>query len=77
MNLLEKYHIKNNVVQTYHNGVRVGNIPESKNKLKQSDIGQTRFTKNWKQRILKKQETHVASLKSNLQFNIDFSNLIN
>ena len=54
MNLLEKYHIKNNVVQTYHNGIRVGNIPESKNKLKQSDIGQTRFTKNWTTKDIKK-----------------------
>lgn len=54
MNLLEKYHIKNNVIQTYHNGVRVGNIPESKNKLKQSDIGQTRFTKNWIAKDIKK-----------------------
>ena len=54
MNLLEKYHIKNNVVQTYHNGIRVGNIPESKNKLKQSDIGQTRFAKNWTAKDIKK-----------------------
>ncbi len=65
MNLLDKYHIKYNIVKTYPNGVRVGNIPDHKRKPKQSGIGQAWFPKNWSAKDIKKAGIRVASLKTN------------
>ena len=41
MLLLDKYGIKYNIVRTYPNGVRVGNVPDHTNKRKQTGIGQS------------------------------------
>ena len=45
INLLDKYHIKYNIVKTYPNGVRVGNVPDHKRKPKQIGTGQAWFPK--------------------------------
>ena len=65
MNQLDKYGIKYNIVKTYPNGVRVGNIPTHKNKLKQTGIGQAWFPKTWTAKDIKRAGEHVASLKHN------------
>ena len=65
MNELDKYGIKYNIVKTYPNGVRVGNIPTHKNNSKQSGIGQAWFPKSWNSKDIRHAGEHVANLKGN------------
>ena len=64
-NELNRYGIKYNIVKTYSNGVRVGNIPSHKNPKKQTVTGQAWFPKNWTSKDIKHAGEHVANLKSN------------
>lgn len=52
MNMLDKYGIKYNIVKTFPNGVRVGNIPTHKNKKKQQEQDKLGFQKDGKAKIL-------------------------
>ena len=65
MNELEKYGIEYHVVKTYSNGVRVGYIPDHKDKRKRSGMNQAWFPKDWKSKDIKHAGEHVANLKSN------------
>lgn len=65
MNQLGKYGIKYNIVKTYPNGVRVGNIPDHKTKAKTEDIGQSWFPKSWSDKDIRRAGEHVAGLKCN------------
>jgi hypothetical protein len=65
MDLLDKYGIRYNIVKTYPNGVRVGNIPDHKTPAKKSGIGQSWFPKSWTERDVRKAGLHVAGLKKN------------
>lgn len=65
MNELDKYGIKYNIVKTYPNGVRVGNIPSHKNPLKKTRTGQAWFPKAWTSKDIKHAGEHVANLKGN------------
>ncbi len=65
MDLLDKVGIPYNVVKTYPNGVRVGNIPGHKQKNKQSGTNQSWFPKYWTDKDIKRAGEHVAGLKSN------------
>lgn len=65
MDLLDKYGIKYNIVKTYPNGVRVGNVPGHKKSSKQKGIGQSWFPKDWTGKDIKRAGSHVASLKGN------------
>lgn len=65
MDLLDKYHIKYNIVKIWANGVRVGNIPTHKSKSKQTGIGQSWFPKEWTVKDIKKAGEHVTGLKEN------------
>ncbi|MGN1344672.1 MAG: EndoU domain-containing protein [Traorella sp.] len=65
INQLDKYCIKYNVIKTYPNGVRVGNIPSHKNKMKQTGTGQAWFPKSWLSKDIKHAGEHVANLKGN------------
>lgn len=65
MDLLDKYGIKYNIVKTYPNGVRVGNVPWHKKAAKAQGIGQSWFPKNWTDKDIKRAGSHVASLKGN------------
>lgn len=65
MDLLDKYHIKYQIVKTYSNGVRVGCIPDHAQKLKRSGIGQSWFPSTWTERDIRRAGEHVASLKHN------------
>lgn len=62
---LDKYGIKYNIVKTYANGVRVGNIPRHKNRAKQTGIGQSWFPKSWTRKDIRKAGEHVAGLRRN------------
>ena len=63
--LLKKYGIKYNIVKTYPNGVRVGNIPNHKIKKKRRGISQSWFPTNWNRKDVKHAAEHVAGLKKN------------
>lgn len=65
MNELDKYGIKYFVEKTYPNGVRVGRVPNHKNKAKQKPGGQTWFPRNWTSKDIKHAGEHVANLKGN------------
>lgn len=65
MELLDKYGIKYNIVKTYPNGVRVGNIPNHMQRNKKSDIGQSWFPKSWTEKDIRHAGEHVAGLKGN------------
>lgn len=65
MNQLDKYGIKYNIVKTFPNGVRVGNIPDHKQKSKRSVTGQSWFPKKWTAKDIKRAGEHVANLKKN------------
>ena len=63
--LLDKKGIQYNIVHTYPNGVRVGNVPDHLHEPKQKGIGQSWFPKNWNGKMIKKAGEHVANLKRN------------
>lgn len=65
MELLDKYGIKYNIVKTYPNGVRVGNIPSHMQRNKKSNMGQSWFPKSWTEKDIRRAGEHVAGLKSN------------
>lgn len=65
MNELDKYGIEYHVVKTYPNGVRVGYVPNHKEKRKQSGTGQSWFPKEWTSKDIKRAGEHVANLKHN------------
>lgn len=65
MDLLNKYHIEYNVIKTWANGVRIGNIPNHKNKLKAEKNNQSWFPKQWTTKDIKRAGEHVAGLKHN------------
>ena len=65
MDLLDKYGIKYNVVKTYPNGVRIGNVPDHSQKRKRTGVGQAWFPKSWSKKDIKHAGEHVAGLKGN------------
>jgi hypothetical protein len=65
MDLLDKYGIEYNIVKTYPNGVRIGNVPNHKERYKRSNIGQSWFPKSWTEKDIRHAGEHVAGLKSN------------
>lgn len=65
MNELDKYGIPYNILITYPNGVRVGNIPSHKNPKKRTGIGQAWFPKEWTSKDIKHAGEHVANLRGN------------
>jgi len=65
MELLDKYGIKYNIVKTHPNGVRVGNIPNHKERSKKTGMGQSWFPKSWSDKDIRRAGEHVAGLKGN------------
>ena len=65
MELLDKYGIKYNIVKTDPNGIRVGNIPNHKERSKREGIGQSWFPKSWSNKDIRRAGEHVAGLKGN------------
>lgn len=65
MLLLDKYGITYNIVKTYHNGVRVGNVPDHRDGRKREGIGQFWFPASWSPNDIRRAGEHVAGLKKN------------
>ncbi len=65
MNELIKYGIEYHVVKTYINGVRIGYVPNHKEKRKQEGVNQAWFPKAWSSKDIKRAGEHVANLKAN------------
>ena len=65
MEVMDKNGIKYNIVKTYPNGVRVGNIPSMKDKVKSHGTGMAWFPKSWTQRDMVRAGEHVSQLKHN------------
>jgi hypothetical protein len=65
MTVMARNGIEFNVVKTYENGVRVGNVPRHKATYKTTGIAQAWFPKSWTVRDIVKAGEHVVSLKSN------------
>lgn len=65
LNELDKYGIEYHIVKTYPNGVRVGYIPNHKERKKRSGTNQSWFPREWKSKDIKHAGEHVAKLKKN------------
>jgi len=65
MDILDKQGIPYNIVKTYSNGVRVGNIPGHKESKKRTGTAQSWFPKSWTAKDIRRAGEHVAGLKSN------------
>lgn len=65
MDLLDKYHIEYNISKTWSNGVRVGKVPNHKNKMKAKNNMQSWFPSCWTEKDIKRAGEHVAGLKHN------------
>ena len=62
---LKKLGIEYNIVKTFSNGVRLGNIPTHRIRFKQKGTGQAWFPKEWTENDIRRAGEHVASLKGN------------
>ncbi|REK58983.1 MAG: hypothetical protein C6P36_02785 [Geobacillus sp.] len=60
--LLEEHGIEYNIVEVLPNGVRLGNVPNHKNKLKRTGKNQVWFPKNWTDEEIEKAGLYVANL---------------
>lgn len=65
MDIMKKNGIVYNVVKTYPNGVRIGNIPSSKDKTKKSGTNMSWFPKSWSVKDMVRAGEHVSKLKRN------------
>ena len=65
MDIMDRNGIKYNVAKTYPNGVRVGNIPSIKDKLKKTGTGMVWFPKSWSVKDMVRAGEHVSGLKHN------------
>lgn len=65
MVIMDKNGIKYEVIKNYENGVRAGNVPDHKNKRKQTGVAQTWFPESWTARDIVRAGEYVVSLKSN------------
>ena len=66
IDFLEANGIEYNIEKTYSNGVRTGNVPSHKAKLKRNGINQAWFPENWTTNDIKKAGEYVANLPENI-----------
>jgi hypothetical protein len=69
--LLIGHGIEYNVVKEYKNGVRIGNVPSHKDKLKKSGTKQSWFPKSWTAEDIEKAGMYVANLQDPDQFQLE------
>ena len=62
---LDKYGIKYSIIKIYSNGVRIGNIPDHKEKRKRVGVNQAWFPMHWTAKDIKRAGMHVAGMRSN------------
>ncbi len=65
LDVMTRNGIAYNIVKTYPNGVRVGNIPSIKSKIKKTGTGMAWFPKNWSVKDMVRAGEHVSRLKHN------------
>jgi len=65
LSIMDKNGIAYNIVKTYSNGVRIGNIPSIKSKLKKTGTGMAWFPKSWSVKDMVRAGEHVSRLKHN------------
>ncbi len=65
LEIMDKNGIKYNIVKTFSNGVRVGNIPGIKSKAKKTGTGMAWFPKNWSVKDMVRAGEHVSKLRGN------------
>lgn len=65
LDVMDKNGIKYNIVKTFPNGVRVGNIPSIKDRNKKSGTGMAWFPKSWTVKDMVRAGEHVSRLKKN------------
>ncbi|MCC8067029.1 MAG: EndoU domain-containing protein [Clostridiales bacterium] len=65
LEIMDQNGIRYNIVKTYSNGVRVGNIPSSKEKIKRTGKNMAWFPKSWTVKDMVRAGEHVSGLKSN------------
>jgi hypothetical protein len=62
---LKENNIDFNIVKEYPNGVRTGNIPSHKNKMKRTGNGQSWFPKEWNDSKIRDAGNHINNLPQN------------
>ena len=65
IDIMKRNGVEFEIVKTYPNGVRVGNVAWHYSKLKRTGIGQSWFPESWTGRDIRRAGEHVAGLKSN------------
>ena len=65
LDVMDQNGIAYNIVKTYPNGVRVGNIPSIKDRIKKQGTGMAWVPKNWTTRDMVRAGEHVSGLKHN------------
>ena len=65
INYMKKNKIQYNILKTFHNGVRLGNIPNHKHRNKRNGTGQAWFPAKWTQKDIVAAAEHVIGLKKN------------
>ena len=63
LDFLEELHIEYNINHVYSNGVRIGNVPDHKDRRKRSGNNQSWFPKDWSAKTIQDAGEHVAGLK--------------
>ena len=65
LDVLRKNGIAYNIVKTFPNGVRVGNIPSIKDRFKSKGTGMVWFPKSWTVKDMVRAGEHISGLKHN------------
>ncbi len=65
IDFLEKNNIEYNILKVYDNGVRVGNVPGHKEKLKRTGIEQAWFPEHWTEEDIINAGKYVGTLPNN------------
>ena len=65
MDLLDKYGLKYEILRTYQNGVRTGNVLTHKDPKKRTQGQQSWFPKSWTEKDIRHAGEHVAGLRKN------------
>ncbi|MDO5417192.1 MAG: EndoU domain-containing protein, partial [Lachnospiraceae bacterium] len=66
IDFLNKNGMEYNIVKEYANGVRIGNIPDHKTKIKRTGTNQSWFPKSWSESDISKAGEYVGNLSENV-----------
>lgn len=71
--LLNDKKIEYNIVKEYSNGVRIGNVPNHKEKAKKEGTKQAWFPENWNDKDIQKSAEYVANLKDKSKYILEYN----